>query len=79
VKKNIVAIVLSYLTLYIVWGSTYLAIRVAVATIPPFYLVAFRFLLSGGAFLLIALPQAGSVARRRVKSFCLPSSSGYSS
>ena len=54
-KKNIVAIVLSYLTLYIVWGSTYLAIRVAVATIPPFYLVAFRFLLSGGAFLLIAL------------------------
>lgn len=35
------------LALYIVWGSTYLAIRFAVETIPPFLHAALRFLVSG--------------------------------
>ena len=35
------------LALYIVWGSTYLGIRFAVETIPPFLHAALRFLLSG--------------------------------
>jgi drug/metabolite transporter (DMT)-like permease len=35
------------ITLYIVWGSTYLAIRFAVATIPPFLMAGLRFLLAG--------------------------------
>lgn len=35
------------ITLYIVWGSTYLAIRVAGETIPPFLMAGTRFLLSG--------------------------------
>jgi drug/metabolite transporter (DMT)-like permease len=40
------------LTLYIVWGSTYLAIRLAVATMPPFYMASLRFLIAGlGLFL----------------------------
>jgi len=33
--------------LYIVWGSTYLAIRYAVETIPPFLAAGSRFLISG--------------------------------
>jgi drug/metabolite transporter (DMT)-like permease len=33
--------------LYIVWGSTYLAIRFAVETIPPFLMAGSRFLVSG--------------------------------
>jgi drug/metabolite transporter (DMT)-like permease len=33
--------------LYIVWGSTYLAIRFAVDTIPPFLMAGTRFLVSG--------------------------------
>ena len=41
-KKNTSLVLASSLTLYIVWGSTYLAIRVAVATMPAFYLVGFR-------------------------------------
>jgi drug/metabolite transporter (DMT)-like permease len=32
---------------YIIWGSTYLAIRFAVETIPPFLMVATRFLVAG--------------------------------
>lgn len=32
---------------YVVWGSTYLAIRFAIATIPPFFMAGARFLASG--------------------------------
>ena len=35
------------LVLYVVWGSTYLAIAVAVQTIPPFLMAATRFVLAG--------------------------------
>jgi drug/metabolite transporter (DMT)-like permease len=35
------------LALYIVWGSTYLAIRVTIETIPPFFHAGIRFLVSG--------------------------------
>jgi drug/metabolite transporter (DMT)-like permease len=35
------------IALYIVWGSTYLAIRFAVETIPPFMHASIRFLISG--------------------------------
>ena len=40
------ALLLAFATLYIVWGSTYLAIRIAVASLPPFVMGALRF---GGA------------------------------
>ena len=40
-------IVLSYALVYIVWGSTYYFIKLAVTTIPPMYVVGFRFLLGG--------------------------------
>lgn len=38
---------IALLALYIVWGSTYLAIRFAVETIPPFLHASMRFLVSG--------------------------------
>jgi drug/metabolite transporter (DMT)-like permease len=38
---------LTLLVLYIVWGSTYLAIRFVVDTIPPFFSAGIRFLVSG--------------------------------
>src|ERR687891_1832475 len=38
---------IALLALYIVWGSTYLAIRFAVETIPPFMHSSLRFLISG--------------------------------
>jgi drug/metabolite transporter (DMT)-like permease len=36
------------LTVYIVWGSTYLAILFAVETMPPFLMASVRFLIAGG-------------------------------
>src|SRR5215213_4310194 len=35
-------------TVYLVWGSTYLAIRVMVETMPPLIAAGFRFLFAGG-------------------------------
>jgi drug/metabolite transporter (DMT)-like permease len=42
-----VRIWLSMMAVYIAWGSTYLAIRFAVETIPPFLMAAARFLIAG--------------------------------
>jgi drug/metabolite transporter (DMT)-like permease len=53
------------LILYVVWGSTYLGIAIAVDTIPPFLMGATRFLIAGGALL------AWSAARDR-RSLTLP-------
>lgn len=47
-----VQLVLAFLCIYIVWGSTYLAMKFAVHTIPPFLMGAVRFLTAGS--LLIA-------------------------
>ena len=46
------------LALYIVWGSTYLAIRFAVETLPPFFHAGMRFLVSG-IILLVWRRMAG--------------------
>lgn len=41
------ALLLAFATIYLVWGSTYLAIRVAVETLPPFLMAGARFLTAG--------------------------------
>src|SRR5437016_14510554 len=38
---------LAFSIVYLVWGSTFLAIRVGVTEVPPFLLAAMRFLLAG--------------------------------
>jgi len=49
---------------YIVWGSTYLAIRVVVETVPPFLSAGGRFLLAGAAMLaFLAWRRGPSVLR----------------
>lgn len=42
-----VKLILAFACIYVVWGSTYLAIRVAVETLPPFLMAGTRFLLAG--------------------------------
>jgi len=43
--------VLAFAIIYLVWGSTFLAIRVGVREVPPFLLAAIRFLIAGLVFL----------------------------
>jgi drug/metabolite transporter (DMT)-like permease len=40
-------VIAAFASLYIIWGSTYLAIMIAVKEIPPFLLVAIRFIIAG--------------------------------
>jgi drug/metabolite transporter (DMT)-like permease len=45
---------LAYAVVCVVWGSTYLGIRIALGGFPPFLLGALRFLAAGGALLAFA-------------------------
>lgn len=42
------AIIAGFAAIYIIWGSTYLGIRIAVETMPPFLMAGVRFLVAGG-------------------------------
>ena len=44
-KRSLV--LLNFLAIYTIWGSTYLTIKWAIADIPPFFLAGFRFLCAG--------------------------------
>src|SRR5277367_277541 len=43
---------LAFLSIYVIWGSTYLAIRYAVQDIPPLYTAGFRHLTAGSILLV---------------------------
>lgn len=60
-------ILLSFGIIYIVWGSTYLANRFAIDTIPPFLMAASRFFLAGTLLLVLTaiFGQLGPVSARQ--------------
>src|SRR5213595_96565 len=52
-----IRIVIAFAALYLIWGSTYLGIRFAIETIPPFLMAGTRFLLDGLIMYAIAWSQ----------------------
>lgn len=54
-----VRLVTSFAAVYILWGSTYLAIRFAVATIPPFLMAGARHLIAGAILYPLARTRTG--------------------
>lgn len=48
-KRVHIPVIVAFLIIYFVWGSTFLAIRVAVATTPPLFAAAIRFTVAGAA------------------------------
>ncbi|MBN1138222.1 MAG: EamA family transporter, partial [Anaerolineae bacterium] len=40
-------LVLAFAAVYLIWGSTYLAIRLAIETLPPFLMAGVRFTIAG--------------------------------
>lgn len=54
-----------FFIIYVVWGSTYLAIKWGVQTIPPFALGAVRFLVAGGALYLFTRWRGAAAPTRR--------------
>jgi drug/metabolite transporter (DMT)-like permease len=55
----------AFLTVCIVWGTTYLAIRVAIETIPPFALTSIRFVIAGLVMAAIAVWRGERLPRDR--------------
>lgn len=45
--RRLLTISLAFAAIYVIWGSTYLAIRVAIETLPPLTMAAARFLIAG--------------------------------
>ena len=56
----------AYLVVCIVWGSTYLAIRIGVGELPPFLFAGLRFLVAGGLLAALALALGDHLPRRAV-------------
>jgi len=58
------AVWLAILILYVVWGSTYLGIRIAIETIPPFLMASTRFLIAGLIMIVaVAIVRRGALVR----------------
>lgn len=60
-KPSTLKLVLAFAAVYIIWGSTYLAIRTCVETMPPFLMAGSRFVLAG-AVLYLAARLCGAAA-----------------
>jgi drug/metabolite transporter (DMT)-like permease len=51
-------VAIAFAAIYLIWGSTYLAIRFAIETLPPFSMAAVRFTVAGGTLYAIARPRS---------------------
>ncbi len=59
-------IIVGFLAIYLIWGSTYLAIRFTIETIPPLLSAGVRFLI-GGAMLYTWARLSGAVAATKLQ------------
>ena len=57
--------VLAFLAIYVIWGSTYLAIRIAVESLPPFAMAGARFALAGGVLWLFGRAMGAAPLGRK--------------
>jgi drug/metabolite transporter (DMT)-like permease len=57
-------LVLAFVAVYVVWGSTYLFIRFAVETLPPFLMAGVRFAVAGGILYLWAKTRGAPTPTR---------------
>lgn len=64
VNKNITGIIIAYFLIYVVWGSTYFFIGVALKDILPFLLGALRFTVAGLILLIICYLRGEKVFRK---------------
>ena len=63
--RNPVLIILAFFSIYVIWGSTYMLNKVAVAELPPFFLASIRFTSAGLLIFIIAKIMGKSLAITR--------------
>ena len=66
-KNSKALIILSFIAIYVIWGSTYLFNKVAVTELPPFFLASIRFFIAGVIMIFIAflLKQNLKISRKQ--------------
>jgi drug/metabolite transporter (DMT)-like permease len=52
-KRNVILLIVAFAAVYILWGSTYLAIKYVIETLPPFISTGARFLLAGATLFIV--------------------------
>jgi drug/metabolite transporter (DMT)-like permease len=57
-------LVLAFAAVYVIWGSTYLAIRFAIETVPPLFMAGTRYLIAGGILYAWARGRGEAPPRR---------------
>lgn len=58
-------VVAAFAAVYLIWGSTYLAIRVAIDTVPPFVMAGIRFTIAGLVLFVWARSRGAAAPSRR--------------
>lgn len=58
-------VVAAFAAIYLIWGSTYLAIRVGIETLPPFLMAGTRFLIAGSVLYVWARARGAASPERR--------------
>ena len=66
-RPNRVTVLLAFASIWVIWGSTYLAIRYAVETIPPLYTAGLRHLTAGSILLIWALAKGLRPTRQQIR------------
>ena len=66
-------IILSFIAIYVVWGSTYLFNKVAVTELPPFFLASIRFFTAGCIMISIAYITKSNlkISKKEFKNICI--------
>jgi drug/metabolite transporter (DMT)-like permease len=62
-KSRQTGIIAAFAAVYILWGSTYLGIKYAIETIPPFVMAGARFLIAGGILLSWAVATGAKMPK----------------
>lgn len=53
-NRNLILLIAAFAAVYIFWGSTYLAIKYAIETLPPFLMAGARFVFAGAVLMIWA-------------------------
>jgi drug/metabolite transporter (DMT)-like permease len=65
-KKDL-RIWLAFAAIYIVWGTTYLAIKIGIEFIPPYIMASMRYMIAGGLLLLFCRLKGESVFSTNIR------------
>ena len=74
-KNSKALIILAFIAIYVIWGSTYLFNKIAVTELPPFFLASIRFFVAGILMILLAIisKQNLSISKKQLSNSVIAS------